>query len=416
MTYPIPGLSYAWLVRLRWITVAAQAAAILLAARLLPGALPVPALLGLVAAGAASNAALAWFLRRPEPPPRHLPGAALALDILLLTGLLYGSGGPANPFTALYLVQITLAAVVMRGGWAWGLSLLAASGYGLLFFWNVHVHALGHMDHGGQGMSLHLLGMWVAFAITASLIAMFVGKVTEALRTREEDLARLRERDARHAKLAALTTLAAGVAHELGSPLGTIAVAAGELQREAEAMGRPGEALAGDAALIRREVHRCRGILDQMADPSGALFGEDPRPVAWGEVAALVAAQAPPEVRFEVPAGTAGPLPVQGLVRTLRALLANALEACPEPGGILVRAWEEPGAWNLEVVDRGRGMAPEVLARAGDPFFTTKEAGEGMGLGLFLARTFAEQLGGGLTLQSSPGAGTRVRMRWPGHG
>ena len=92
--------------------------------------------------------------------------------------------------------------------------------------------------------------------------------------------------------------------------------------------------------------------------------------------------------------------------------------ASPGASPIDLRAWTERGQWFIRVEDQGRGMAPEVLARAGEPFFTTKGAGEGMGLGLFLARTFAEQLGGGLTLSSAPGVGTQVEMSWPevGHG
>ncbi|MDP1833098.1 MAG: hypothetical protein Q8K67_13650, partial [Geothrix sp.] len=172
MTRPTSGIPLAWLLRLRWITVVAQTAAILVSMRLLPGELSVAPLLGLVAFGALSNLALMLRLRRPDPVQPALPGLVLGLDILLLTGLLYGSGGPANPFTAIYLVHITLAAVVMRGIWAWALGLLSTAGFGLLFFWNVHIQSLGHMDHGGGGgMSLHLTGMWVAFAITAGLIA-----------------------------------------------------------------------------------------------------------------------------------------------------------------------------------------------------------------------------------------------------
>lgn len=416
MTSLNSGISLTWLLRLRWITSAAQAAAILVSMRLLPGELPSGPLLGLVAFGALSNLALMRRLRRPGPVPPALPGLILGLDILLLTGLLYGSGGPANPFTAIYLVHITLAAVVMRGLWAWALGLLSTAGYGLLFFWNVHVHSLGHMDH-GSGMSLHLTGMWVAFAITAGLIAAFVGRVSEALRQRDEELAALRDLSARHARLAALTTLAAGVAHELGTPLGTIAVAAKELQREAQDLGQEGSAILGDAALIRQEVDRCRRILDGMAGPTGSTPGEDFRNLAWADLEGglregLGAADLD-RIAFEWPQQPAGPVPLQGLLRAIRAVLMNALEATPDPGRIRIQANRGSGVWQVEVADQGRGMTPEVLARAGEPFFTTKPLGAGMGLGLFLARTFAEQLGGGLRVRSSPGSGTTVQLTWP---
>jgi two-component system, sensor histidine kinase RegB len=418
MTHPGFGISLTWLLRLRWITVVAQAAAILVAKRLLPEELAIGPLLGLVAFGALSNVALMLRLRRPEPVRPALPGLVLGLDILLLTGLLYGSGGAANPFTAIYLVHITLAAVVMRGLWAWALGLLSIAGFGLLFFYNVHVHSLAHMDHGsGGGISLHLVGMWVAFAISAGLIAAFVGLVTEALRQRDEELAALRDLSARQSRLAALTTLAAGVAHELGTPLGTIAVAAKELQRTAETLGGQGSDIAQDAALIREEVGRCRRILDQMADPSGTTLGEAFQALVWADLEADLTEGLPPEDRarlvFQWPPSACGPMPRRGLVRALRAVVSNALEATPRPGPVTILARKAQGAWHLEVEDHGTGMAPEVLARVGEPFFSTKPTGSGMGLGLFLARTFAEQLGGELRVDSRLGQGTRVELSWP---
>ncbi len=416
MTHPGFGISLTWLLRLRWITAIAQTAAIVVAERLLPEELHAAPLLALVAFGALSNVALMLRLRKPAPVQPALPGLVLGLDVLLLTGLLYGSGGAANPFTAIYLVHVTLAAVVMRGIWAWALGVLSISGFGLLFFFNVHVHSLAHMNHGGgDGISLHLVGMWVAFAITAGLIAAFVGLVTEALHRRDEELAALRDLTARQSRLAALTTLAAGVAHELGTPLGTIAVAAKELQRTAEALGGQGSEIAQDAALIREEVGRCRRILDQMAEPTGATLGEAFQPLSWIELEADLSEGLVPEDRarllFQWPATACGSMPRRGLGRALRAVVANALEATPGP--VKVRAREGQGAWQLEIEDQGTGMTPDVLARVGEPFFSTKPAGSGMGLGLFLARTFAEQLGGELRVASQPGQGTQVLLSWP---
>jgi len=345
--------------------------------------------------------------------PEALAGLLLAMDSLVLTGLLYLSGGPSNPFTAIYLVQVTLAAVVMRGFWAWGLGILSTLGFVLLFFFNVHVHALMQMSHDAGVFSLHLLGMLAAFAITAAMIATFVGRVSMALRNREAEVLALRDRSARQARLASLATLAAGVAHELGSPLGTIAVAAGELQRAAQGLGPAGSLLTEDAVLIRQEVRRCRDILDQMAAPSGSTFGEDLQPLVWSALEAGLPQEAAQRLRCAFPSQPGGLAPLKGLTRTLRALVVNALEASPDPSPIDLRAWKEGDLWIIRVEDHGRGMAPEVLARAGEPFFTTKGTGEGMGLGLFLAKTFVEQLGGGLTLTSVPGAGTQVELRWP---
>ena len=403
-----------WLLRLRWVAVAGQSAGILLGNALMPEALRLAPLFALVAAGAVSNLFLARRLAQPEPVPEVLAGALLGLDSLLLTGLLFLSGGPSNPFTAIYLVHITLAAVVMEGSWAWVLCILSTLGFVLLFFFNVHVHALMRMSHEAGVFSLHLVGMLAAFAVTATLIAAFAGQVSLALRHREEEVLILRDRAARQTRLASLATLAAGVAHELGTPLGTIAVAAGELQRAAAALGGPGSPLAEDAALIRQEVRRCRDILDQMAAPTGSTFGEDLQPLDWTALQAGLPFEAGERLQCAFPEGPGGLVPMKGLARTLRALVLNALDATPPPGRIRLRAWDEAGQWVIVILDEGAGMPAEVLARAGEPFFTTKAAGTGMGLGLFLARTFMEQMGGTLHLDSSPGAGTQVELRWPG--
>ena len=407
----------AWLLRLRWITAVAQAATILGALWILPDDLPLLPLFTLVAIGALSNLFLARRLRAETPVTESLPGLMLGLDILLLTGLLYFSGGPANPFTAIYLVHVTLATVIMRGPWAWGLGLLSTLCFGLLFFWHVPVDSLSHMAHQGGGFSLHLLGMWMAFAVTATLIAAFVGRVSQALRQRESELATLRDLAARQARLASLTTLAAGVAHELGTPLGTIAIAAKELQHAAARLGADGLRIEQDAALIRQEVDRCRRILDQMAGPVGSALGEQPQVITWDGLRTSLAETLDPaelaRLDLALPVGACGPVPREGLLRTLRALLGNAFEATPPPGRVTLSVEAASGGWCLRIQDQGQGMPADVLARAGEPFFTTKPPGSGLGLGLFLARTFAEQLGGSLNLASTHGDGTTVELHWP---
>jgi two-component system sensor histidine kinase RegB len=384
------------------------------AARLLVGPdLPLARMLAFVAVLAASNAALQAMAPRTSVP-RLLCGAALALDILLLTGLLHASGGPNNPFSVLYLVYITLAAVVLRARWTWFLAFLASCGYGVLFVSHI---PLEHLDHVGPEMSRHLQGMWLAFTLAAALTAYFVVRLTDQIEERDRALAVARDQAARHERLAAVTTLAAGAAHELGTPLATIAVTARELERAIRGRKEGDEErLAEDVALIRTELERCRGILTRLAANSGQLPGEAPQDLRAAEVVADLVAGLPAEqkerLNLDAPThGAALRLPRAALEQIVQSLLRNAFEATEGRVDLAVDA--RPAGLTLRVRDHGPGMAPDVLARVGEPFFSTKGPGKGLGLGVFIARSLSEQMGGRLVIESASGRGTTARVEIP---
>ncbi len=403
-------ISLDWLIRLRWGAAAGQLVTIG-AAEALFGGLPLPRLLPLVAVSIASNAVLALGRRRLADP-RTLSGGALTLDTLLLTALLLASGGASNPFSVLYLVYIALAAVVLRARWTWFLAGLSVICYGLLFAAGRPPSA--HAAHRADDLGAHLQGMWVAFTVAAVLTAYFVVKLSTALERREEAMAEMRERAARHERLAAVTTLAAGAAHELGTPLATIAVASRELERAVRSLPEAqGRALIEDASLIRSELERCRAILSRLAADSGHRPGEAPEEVDVAQVVAEIVRGVPPahrdRLRVEVPKPGRGPsVPLGALVQVSQSLLQNAFEAGGGPVTLSVEA--TAAKLVVRVEDEGGGMSPEVLARVGEPFFSTKPPGQGMGLGLFIARTLSEQMGGRLYLESQPGKGTTATV------
>lgn len=408
------AITLTWLVRLRWGFFLAQAVTVVAARYVLDVDVPIAALAGVVATSGASNLALDLWSRKGRDPHQSVLGGVFVLDTLLLTALLYFSGGPANPFSVFYLVHVTIAAVALGMRWAAVVVVLSVLSYATLFFKHVNVPAMEHAHHSGTAFSVHLQGMWFALTIAASLIAYFVTRVSGALRAREVELLRTQRLAARNEKLASLSTLAAGAAHELGTPLGTIAIAAKELERSIHSA--PDEAVA-DARLIRDELERCRAIVSRMSASAGQSIGELPAPTTTSAVLAALrdrmgdAALSGVDVQLEEASFEA---PVQGLVQVLSNLVQNALHATPDGGTpVVVMSDVVGGAVRFTVIDRGHGVARADLDRVGEPFFTTKPPGQGMGLGLFLARAFADRYGGQLVFSSEEGKGSRVTLELP---
>jgi two-component system, sensor histidine kinase RegB len=405
-----------WLIPLRFVAASAQAAALLVGEIALGLPLPYRVLWWIPAITAASNLALAAPALRRAVPASSLAPAILLFDSALFTFLLQQSGGPDNPFSAIYAIHIAMAAMTGSARATSSVALTSAAGYALVFRW----HETQHFWHGPApffDVGLHALGMWVAVAIVAVAITYFIGRVTRTLRDREAELRRVGEVASRSARLASLTTLAAGAAHELGSPLGTIAVVARELERAAAAPGAP-PALAEDARLLRAEADRCRAILDRMsasAEPDAAGAAEPLAAAAAGAaVAEAIGADAARRLEFTVRAPAGRTLGPRGdFLEVVLPIVRNAFDASPE--GARVRVEVDADGDRLRVVarDEGHGMDAATLARAGEPFFTTRPPGRGTGLGLFVVRLHAERLGGALRLESTPGRGTVAIVEWP---
>lgn len=412
---------------IRWAWLGLQAMAVAAWAFMAPWSDGLVAAGVLLAVGAASNVALAWA--RPDARwSGALAGGAMMLDALLLTGLLAVSGGATTPLSAAYLVHVVLAALLLSPAWTAAVVVTAILGYGALFLGGGPAsHALmpalpaadgpAHHAHAGPGadhdMTGHYLGMWATVALVGPFVAVAISGIRAALtrsRAAADEARTARERDAR---LAALGTLAAGAAHELATPLATIAVAAAELERKAA--DRP--ALREDARLVREEVARCRGVLAQLAADVGAGFGELDGAVPLGDVVDVALEGLEGLERVDLRGEDAlldrpVRLPRRLVGHALRGLVINALQASDPDEDVIVAVEAHPGEVVIRVEDRGVGMAPEVLARAREPFFTTKGEG-GTGLGLFVAASVVERLGGRLDLESFSGSGTRAALRLP---
>jgi two-component system, sensor histidine kinase RegB len=408
---PAHAIPLAWLVRLRWGSIVAQAVTVLVG--VLASDAPVTTLAFVVVGlTVASNVALRVLGAPPRALRPSIVGAVLVVDTIALTALLFLCGGPKNPFSTLYLVYVTLAAVTLGMRWAAVLVAVSGAGYGLLFVSRGQADVMMQVHHNASAFSAHLQSMWLAFTVTASLIAYFVARVAAALRDRERELAEAQRVAARAEKLASLSTLAAGAAHELGSPLATIAVASKELEH---ALQRSPD-LAEDARLIRGEVDRCQRILREMSGRSGEPMGEVPETVTLEHLVHEVQQRAgatslPIQIDADVPARVV--VPARGLVQSLESLVRNALDAGGRPDAVRLRVYRTDGCVRFEVEDHGEGISREILARIGEPFMTTKPAGTGMGLGLFLVGAFAQRWRGRLALDSEPGSGTKAVLELP---
>jgi two-component system, sensor histidine kinase RegB len=402
-----------WLARLRWAEIAGQAATVLVGQFLLDGALPMAALFGVIAVGLVSNLLIELHYfgdRRSREASRPVHERQIAivmmLDIGVLTGLLYFTGGPNNPFAFLYVVQIALATVLVTARWTWMLVGLSFVGFGILLVANQPLE----IPDGRR-----VVGMWVALGVASAFVVYFLRRITGALAERDAELTYARGLAARQERLASLATMAAGAAHELSTPLGTVALAAKELERALTRTADP--ELAADARLIREQVGRCRMILEQMAQGAGTV-GESVAMCTVGELVdeVLVGIRDAPAVHRDIPTALAATplrLPPRAVSQALRSLVTNAQDASPPTSAVVVSARSDGTTLELVIRDRGAGMPTEILERIGEPFYTTKPPGRGMGLGLFLARAVVEAVGGTLQIDSTTGVGTEVRVALP---
>ena len=425
------------MLHLRWFAVAGQLITILAAGSLADVELPYIPLLGLVALTAVTNAVYGIWLHTLKPVDRlagpdaasddtHpndeseiLHGAALTLmllDLLTLTAMLYFSGGAGNPFSFFYFVNLAVGGVMIRPRAAWSLTATAIAGY--TFLLNDSVPVAGLDTFQPDGFDLQTGGLMLAFATCSSVVTYYVTRTAGELKQRERQLLRAQAEQAASQRLEGLTTLAAGAAHELATPLSTIDVIVRELSRHLEDCEKPAS-VDTDLKLIDDELEMCRQILHRMRSAAGDSMAQRWDRTTVGDLIDTTLDGIRDPHRVDVTDGTEAVegqrlwIPQEAVAQAVRNLIHNGLDASGETGRVRLEPRLVGDQMQLSVLDSGQGMSKEVVGRASDPFFTTKEPGRGIGLGLFLTRNVISQLGGTLEFQSKLGQGTEAIVTIP---
>ncbi|MER8592019.1 ActS/PrrB/RegB family redox-sensitive histidine kinase [Mesorhizobium sp. M1182] len=403
------------LIRLRWLAIVGQSLTVLVVAYGLKFPLPVGMCFALIACSAWMNLLLTF---RYPAAHRLTPFSAFAIltfDSLQLAGLLYMTGGLTNPFSLLMTVPVVVSATSLPLRLTAMLGALVIVAATLLVFYHLPLPW-----HEGAPLAMpfiYVAGMWMAVFCSIAFTAIYAFRVAEEARLLANALAATELVLQREQHLSALDGLAAAAAHELGTPLATITLVAKEMEKALGEDPKYGE----DVKLLRSQSERCREILKRLT----SLSSESEVHLSRLPLTSLVEEVTAPHRDFGIsiklrPGERIGPEPVgrrnPGVIYGLGNLVENAVDFARN--SVTVRwNWNE-AAVSFSIIDDGPGFPPEIIDRIGEPYMSTRqgtEAGGGLGLGLFIAKTLLERSGATLDFRNSsePGEGAIVQISWP---
>lgn len=410
------SVSLRTLMLIRWIAVIGQAATIFLVHFGFGFRLPLKGALLVVVASAALNVA-AMLIRRVTRLRDREAALYLAYDTLQLGALLFLTGGLQNPFAILMLAPVTVSATVLTRSSVVGLSALTVAAITGLAMLHLPLPSRSGMMMPTQ--PLYVLGTWAALVSSTVFIAGYTWSIAAEARRMRDAFAATQLALAREQRISALGALAAAAAHQLGSPLATIAVIATELARDLPA----DSPLLEDARLLLSQSERCRTIL---ADLVHQRAGEEGGHFARLPLTALVEAAGEPHRREPILVtyvGAAGrdaagspleePLVVRSpeIMHGLGNLIENAVQFARREVAVTVSWSEETAA--VDIVDDGPGFAQPVLARIGEPYISGRSGEtQHMGLGIFIAQSLLERTGARLSFANLPDGGGQVVVEW----
>ena len=404
-------ISLRTLVPIRWVAIAGQALTILIVHYGLGYRLPLLPALAIVASSVLLNLILILLRKFAARLGERDAALCLGYDILQLAILLYLTGGLQNPFSILIVAPVTVAATVLSRRPVIALSILAVAAISVLALW--HMPLPWRTEPLTFPIEL-VLGIWVALVLATVFIGAYTWSVAQEARRLRDAVAATQLALAREQQISAVGALAAAAAHELGSPLATIAVIAKELVHDLPDDSPHGE----DAALLLSQSERCRKILAELAQRPEHDGGS---PYTRLPISALVetAGAAHQDKGVKVIFATAGqPGPEEPLVRRspeimhgLNNLVQNAVQFAQRE--VSVTTFWDKEAVTVEIADDGPGFPLHLIGRLGEPYVSTRAgAADHMGLGIFIACSLLERSGARLVFDNLPEGGAHVAISW----
>lgn len=401
------------LIQLRWIAVLGQVVTIAIVHFGLRIPLPLaPMGLVLVALLALNALSHVWLRRRLLISSRAL-FSALLLDVAALTVQLYFSGGATNPFTALFLLQIALAAVLLPGRGAWLMVVVAC----VAFVGLIGINQPLAVQPPTSLFRLHILGLFVCFVLGAVLLVFFISRMSRNLQERDTYLVELKRRAAEEDHIVRLGLLASGAAHELGTPLASVSVILGDWRHMPEISENP--EMLQELSEMQAAITRCKSILSGILMSAGEARGEAPVVTTLHRFLDEIArdwsdAQRSGTLQYHAGSGALGEdmkiVSDPALKQVVTNLLDNAFEVSPD--WIRLNAERRGDMLRIEVLDLGPGFTPEMLENFGKPYNSTKGR-RGGGLGLFLVVNVIRKLGGTVSAHNRQPGGATVTVELP---
>ena len=428
-----------WLFILRNLMILCEVVLILLTVHLLSIKLPEQQLWLIVLSTSAVNVYTSMRMQAEEPVTELEIFSQICIDVFAIAALLYLTGGASNPITWVFLLPLIITAIMLPQAYAWYMVILTTSMYTMLIAFNVplpsiephipdstimmsnmesyqmlqHAHEMSDKSY----FSLHLFGMWFGFVFSAGLVAFFVVELARTLRVQERNLSQARENALRDERVVALGTLAASAAHDMGTPLGTIAILSYELEQDYPGHRYP--ELYEKMRIIQQQISRCKEALSVMSASAGEMRAES------GGVIRLIdyiddvikqwrSHQPNTKLNYFIDSDVAVDAKIIAeltLTHSLINILNNAAEASPENLGVEFHASWDLDSITIKIRDFGPGFPQDIVDSAGKQPVVSKK--RGLGVGLFLTYSTINRLGGVIKLYNSESGGAVVEITLP---